>query len=194
VSVRPGSENTAEAHQGPPGTWDALCSPQRYIRKGEPDDEAPARRLPVLDRPGANHRRTLGYRHANHKEARRDGGRESERLIVPLGAGEPGPRGPCRGKGVPRRGAIGGPPVGGIEPREPVHVTPTDSVAACETVARRAGCLSWARPDLWEGREAIPSPTRPTAHSVTTAQCHHSRHALRAHRAGQPAPQLLPTG
>src|SRR3954447_14062678 len=29
-----------------------------------------------------------------------------------------------------------------------------------EVVTGRAGCLNWARPDLWEGRRASAAPTR----------------------------------
>ena len=75
------------------------------------------------------HRRTGRYRRANDKEARREGRRESERLIVPLGAGEPVRRGPCRGKGTPRGGTVGGQQVGDFEPRGAVHVTPAGSRA-----------------------------------------------------------------
>jgi len=38
---------------------------------------------------GAKHRRTSWYRQAKHNEARRDGGRESERSIVPWKSGNP---------------------------------------------------------------------------------------------------------
>jgi hypothetical protein len=78
--------------------------------------------------------------------------------------GEPVPRAPCRGKGDARHGLVGGTPVGGFVPRLRVHVTPTHSKAGSEPMAGRTGCLSWARPDLWEPRGAIPEATRPYPH------------------------------
>jgi hypothetical protein len=43
--------------------------------------------------------------------------RESQRPIVASGVGEPVRRGPCRAKGVPRGGVVGGRQVGDSEPR-----------------------------------------------------------------------------
>src|SRR6266702_5075849 len=57
---------------------------------------------------GANDRRTSRYRQANHKEARRDGARESERSIVP-----PKPGNPTRGDPVEGRGRRVAEPLGG---------------------------------------------------------------------------------
>jgi hypothetical protein len=76
-------------------------------------------------------------------------------------AGEPGPRGPWGGKGEVRHGLVSGPPIEGFVPWSRVHVTLTDSKAGSEAMTRRTGCLSWARPDLREGWEATPIPTRP---------------------------------
>ena len=75
-------------------------------------------------------------------------------------AGEPGPRGPWGGKGDVRHGLVSGTPVEGFVPRSRVPVTLTDSKAGSEAMTRRTGCLSWARPDLWEGWEVTPIPTR----------------------------------
>ena len=50
-------------------------------------------------------------------EARREGRRKSECLIVALEVGEPVRWGPCRAKGAPRGGIAGGQPVGDTEPR-----------------------------------------------------------------------------
>jgi hypothetical protein len=47
--VPPGSKNRASAHQGSPGTWDALRSPRR-TSGGGPDHQLQAYRLRVLDR------------------------------------------------------------------------------------------------------------------------------------------------
>ena len=77
-------------------------------------------------------------------------------------AGEPGPRGPWGGKGEVRHGLVSGTPVEGFVPQSRVHVTFTDSKAGSEAMTRRTGCLSWARPDLREGWEATPIPTRPS--------------------------------
>jgi hypothetical protein len=75
--------------------------------------------------------------------------------------GERGPRGPWGGKGVPRRGPVGGHLRKGSVPRHAVPVTLTDSAAANEPVAGRAVCLRWARTDLRERRGAIPGAIRP---------------------------------
>ena len=56
---------------------------------------------------GAKHRRTAWYRQAKHKEARRDGRRESERSHSTDEAGEPNPREPGGGKGAPGCGTVG---------------------------------------------------------------------------------------
>jgi len=47
---------------------------------------------------GANHRRTLWYRQAKDNEARREGARESERLIVPWKPGNPSRGDPAEGR------------------------------------------------------------------------------------------------
>src|SRR6266404_8693249 len=83
-------------------------------------------------------------------------------------AGEPGPRGPWGGKVEVRHGLVSGTPVEGFVPQSRVHVTFTDSKAGSEAMTRRTGCLSWARPDLREGWEATPIPTRPVTASPPT--------------------------
>src|ERR1700685_217564 len=86
VSVSPGSKSRAQAHQGSPGTWDALPFPSLYLLAswGEvPDPKLPGRKsasdLAGATKTGAR----VGHRHA--KETKRDGtgGRESEHFIVP---------------------------------------------------------------------------------------------------------------
>src|SRR5579871_3522147 len=57
-------------------------------------------------------------------------------------------------------------PVGSAQPAAEAVSTPGGAVRLgltwrSERVTRRAGCLNRARPDLWEGWEATPTPTRP---------------------------------
>ena len=64
----------------------------------------------------ANYRRMSWYRQAKEHEARRDGGRESERLIVPLKPGNP-PRGdPVEGRGRRAMAPLGGNTTGAQSP------------------------------------------------------------------------------
>src|SRR5258707_14011708 len=105
--VLPGAENRAYAHQGSPGTWDALpFPPLQKLAEGLPDPKAPGRRS-ASDLTGANTGARGGPRRA--KETKCDGqdARESERLIVPTNRGNDSnePRG---GKEVPGHGTVGG--------------------------------------------------------------------------------------
>jgi hypothetical protein len=61
---------------------------------------------------------------------------------------------------VPRRGPAGGKQAENFVPRSPVNATPADNTAAREPVTGRAGCLNWARPDLWEPWGVPPRATR----------------------------------
>jgi len=148
-------------HQGRLGTWEALWTPSRYRAAWElphPKLLAPGRRRACAERRTQAHG-MVPPREGN--EARWDGRRASERPIVLLGVGEPGLRGPYRGKGAPRRGPDGGHQAEDSAPRSPVPATPPASVAGCEPAAGRAVCLNRARTDLRERRGVIPGATRP---------------------------------
>jgi hypothetical protein len=93
-------------------------------------------------------RRTGWYRPAKRNEAWWEGSQGVGASHSTREAGEPEPRGPWGGKGMPRRGAAGGHPRRDSEPWPAVPVTPPDSVAACETTTGRAGCVNCARTDL----------------------------------------------
>jgi hypothetical protein len=81
-------------------------------------------------------------------------------------AGEREPRGPWGGKGMPHCGAVRGSQRQDSEPGYAVNGKRADSVAACKTAVRRAGCVNCARPDLRERWEATPTATRPVPANV----------------------------
>src|SRR5277367_2862862 len=95
--------------------------------------------------------------------ARREGCRKSHISIVPLKQGNLDRRDPGEGREMLVLDPWRGLPAGSIESRYRVNATTTDSTAAGESMTGRTGCLSWARPDLWEARGVIPGPTRPVA-------------------------------
>lgn len=97
-------------------------------------------------------------------EGQRSAARRGQGIGVPHSTVEPGelePWGPGGGKEAPRGGIDGRQQPEDIEPRSAVHVSPSDSVAACQTTTRRAVCLNWASTDQWEPQEATPGATRP---------------------------------
>ena len=154
-----------------PGTWDALRLPLDKNWHGVARAEYPRSPGPAS---GPGERRTQAHGRVLPSEAQaKPGGtvrRESERLIVPTKPGN-SPRGdPAEGRRRRVAELLGGNMAGTQRP-EPVSTKQQQiaELAACgpraavrgEPVTRRAGCLNWARPDLWEGREETPSPTRP---------------------------------
>jgi hypothetical protein len=146
---------------GLPGNLGDPATPSRYtLAWGLPNRKAPGPK-PASGLCGAT---KTGARDGTAKRTKRKCGRTvrrvSERLIVPE-AGEREPRGPWGGKGTPHRGAVGSSQRQDSEPGHAVNGKLTDSVAACKTTMRRAGCLNWARPDLREQWGATPTATRP---------------------------------
>ena len=109
---------------------------------------------------GSESRVLQRYRQAKDNEARWDGRRKSHTLIVPVKQGNL-PAGTLgMGRGVPRYGTVGGQLDQGFELGLRVTATSTGSTAVGEAITGRTGCLNWARPDLWEGWEVTPTPTR----------------------------------
>ena len=114
----------------------------------------------VLDRRERKDRRGTWYRQAKDNEARREGRRESHISIVPMKQGNLYRGDPGEGRGMLVRDLWWGHPTGTPFPGPGVNATTTDSKADGEPLTGRTGCLSWARPDLWEPREATPGATR----------------------------------
>ena len=122
--VPPGSENMANDHEGSPGTWETLPSPSKCR------PETPAYQLQVIhgpvswavgDEPGTQR----WYRQAKETKCGEMGGRESQRLIVPLSRGNH-PEGPRGGKEVPSHEPLEGNMIGTPRPDHRVHETTTD--------------------------------------------------------------------
>ena len=105
------------------------------------------------------------YRQAKETKRGGRGGGESERRIVPWKRGNR-PEGPRGGKEAPGHEAAGGIDARDTEPCYHLNRTTADSgqgrgrEVAGEFVARRAGCLNWARPAPW-GAEVGNRPGLP---------------------------------
>ena len=114
--VTPGSENMANDHEGPPGTWETLPSPL-----SKPAG-APAYQLqddPVTSCPGSRGTklgRKRWYRQAKATKCGEMDGRESERLIVALTQGH-GPSRTLPSEGDAASRPAGRHHAGDIEPR-----------------------------------------------------------------------------
>src|SRR5207302_3806176 len=107
--VRPGSKNSASAHEDPPGTWDALILSTRGFRQGDTGDQPQARsRAFWAARAKRQTQRVVSPSEAQRSAAR---GRQGIAHLHSTGeAGEPGPRGPWGGKGDVRHGLVSGTP------------------------------------------------------------------------------------
>jgi hypothetical protein len=125
-SVLPGSKNQANAHKGSPGTWETCSSPPR---------NRPGSAEPETSRPPAGHPGSRGAKRWRQRVVLPDGqgksggkdGQESERPHSTVEAGEPISEEPCGGKGASSHRTVGGKHGGGIELRNCVHATTTDS-------------------------------------------------------------------
>ena len=115
---------------------------------------------------GNENRRKGGNRRAKETKAGEKGGRGSEHLIVAVKPGNWADRDPAE-----RRGCLSAVPEAGNR----AGTSRLESLcmqllriawSECEPADRRAGCLNWARPDLWEPRGATPGATRLRASSV----------------------------
>ena len=121
--VPPGSKNRAKAHEGSPGTWEPRPPPSTSPAR-EPEHQSP-RAHGRASRPLGANRAQGWYRQAKATKCGERGGRESERLIVPLRPGNHS-EGPGGGKEVPCHETVGGKHGGCIETRGRVHETTTD--------------------------------------------------------------------
>jgi hypothetical protein len=105
---------------------------------------------------------TTSATHGIAKRRKRSAAKGTQEVAHPRSTVDNGasvPRTPGRGKGDARHGCVGETPVGAFVPQLRVHITLMYSQAGSEPMARRTGCLNWARPDLWEPRGAIPEAT-----------------------------------
>ena len=96
-------------------------------------------------------------------------GRESERSHSTAEAGELVPREPGGGKGRLVAGPWPGNSAGALD-LDPLSTKRPRVASACESATGRAGCLNWARPDLWEAAGATPPPTRPNGTSTASQE------------------------
>jgi len=131
-------------------------------------------------------RRTGWYCQSKDNEGRRDGSRGVGASHSTAEPGELASRGSWGGKGALGRGTVEGPHGGNsafrtvsTKRRRLAELTQPASRSNCggclaatsaslscsEPMTQRAVCLNWARTDLWEGRGAIPAPTRPVTWS-----------------------------
>ena len=114
---------------------------------------------------GSETRMRPGYRQAKATKRGGTGDGASERRIVPWKRGNR-PEGPRGGKEAPGHEAAGGIDARDTEPCYHLNRTTADSgqgrgrEVAGEFVARRAGCLNWARPAPW-GAEVGNRPGLP---------------------------------
>ena len=164
-----GVEEQGIVQQGSPGTWEALRLPldTRGVGAARPQSSWPQAGVGPDGR--ARTQRTGGYRRANRKEAWWEGRRESEHLIVPLKQGNASRADPGEGRGCLVVDLSAGSQCQDLCLDTLSTESRTDSVAAVPTTARRAGCVNWARPDLWEPQEATAGATRPSNPSFLLA-------------------------
>jgi len=142
------------------------------------------------------------YRQAKETKRGGRGGGESERRIVPWKRGNR-PEGPRGGKEAPGHEAAGGIDARDTEPCYHLNRTTADSgqgrgrEVAGEFVARRAGCLNWARPAPWGAevgnRPGLPDRPRSGVNELRYATCFILYGACQEWRATvQPRPHLTP--
>ena len=158
--VTPGSESRANDHEGSPGTWETLPSPSSTAGRRYRLTNSRLIRGPASGADGDERRTQRWYRQAKETKRGEKGGRESERLIVPMKRGNR-PEGPRGGKGVPRRGqGVGTTPrtpcLAGVSPRDrPGRVR--DSGIHDVTNRMRLTCTSGSSGDLGVPTQAYPA-------------------------------------
>ena len=92
-----GRRNRANDHQGSPGTWETLPSPSS-MPAGDPAYQLQADPRPTSEADGDERGTKRWYRQAKETKCGETGGKESERLVVPLSQGNH-PRDPGEGRG-----------------------------------------------------------------------------------------------
>lgn len=103
--ARPGSESTAKAHWGSPGTWEILSSPREYPGgRYRVTNSRPASGALVL-RGSETHERTVATSSRRKRSGRGTGGRKSQHPRSTDEAGEADPLRPGGGKEKPSGGA-----------------------------------------------------------------------------------------